>query len=243
MSNFCKIDSNVIEYLEDDNRLNKYTYDNFEDAIEDFTTFINYETQDELHEVISDIFSAQTVYTTNVYETETVVYQMCHLSTFANVPEFKEINDSIILKKKNKIADLLCNYLYNVYGPVILMKSIIDQNNVRSEKITMDDITYILRKKKVHTGILLDDNNNITELEYMVHPMSWETLPKLNNYKFYEIEMFGRILMFYIELVPTNNSYNLNANRIFAKSITATTISADTNSKYISYYTNIKYKR
>ncbi len=219
MQKVCIIKPNTIDYSSFDNYLGRFTFDKIENDIEDYIKLTNISNETSMIELIVntlEITPEINVFTTNIYEDEQYVFQMIHLIQYENHKLFENINNIVIEKKKNNIANILCNNLYKVFGNVIITKSKINSDNsISPENITLNDIINVFRKKKVNTGILIKPNNNLEEIEYVGNPLSWMDANKTTNFRYYEIEIMGKIFMFFIEIMPENNILNNFATHLY----------------------------
>jgi hypothetical protein len=139
---------------------------------------------------------------------------MSHLALFDN--QFEEVNREIIKRKRNGIANVLCDNIYSVYGSVLITKSKISvDNTLEEDTLRESDIIDLFRNKKIQKGVLLDSIGSIIDVEFVGHPLSWVDPNKGYNYRFYEIEYLGKVFMFFIEKQPTINILNKNANLLY----------------------------
>ena len=156
------------------------------------------------------------MFTTNFYECNNYVYQMVHLTTFdgSNV----EINTKIKNKKYNGIANILGNYTFSIFGNAIVSKFKINQDyTMTQEDLSVQEFFDVFRKKKVYRGLLIRTNGEINEIEYVKDPLSWVDQKHRMNYRYYEVEILGKILMFFIQVVPDSNIQNDFATDLYGR--------------------------
>jgi hypothetical protein len=218
MFKVCIIDTNNVSFTQNDNIISKFTLDDIEDYLEEYLSIKNIKDNENFIEtIINEININQEVmiHTTNFYQTNNLVYQMYHISTY-NYENTKDIDNQIKLKKRNGIANILLDSEYNVYGKVIISKVKINLDNSLSYlDMSIKDMYEVFRNKKIQKGLLVNVDNSIEEIEFINHPLSWIDIKKGFNYKFYEIQIFDKILMFFIQIEPEKNTYNKLASELF----------------------------
>jgi len=218
MFKVCIIDPNQVSFSTNDNLISKFTLDDIEDYLEDYVKIQKIQDNVEfMNTILKEIDGNEnmTIYTTNFYEYDNIVYQMYHLSTY-NEDNYHEINKEIKKKKKNGVANILTDFEFEIYGKVVISKSKINaDNSVTYLELTLRDIYEVFRNKKIQKGLLVKVNNTLEEIEFINHPLSWIQIDKGFNYKFYEIQVFDKILMFFIQINPENNNYNKFASELF----------------------------
>ncbi len=217
MPKVCILKPNDISFTEHDNYLANFTKEKIEDYLEDYIEIKNPSNEtDFINLLMKEInpTNETTIHSTVVNEDNNYVYQMTHLALFD--AQFKEINAEIIKRKKNNIANMLCDNNYQVYSSVLLTKSKINSDNsITEDNITESNIYDIFKNKKVQKGVLVESNEKMREIEFVGHPLSWVDPNKGNNYRFYEVEFLGKVFMIFIEKQPTNNNLNKNANLLY----------------------------
>lgn len=218
MKHFCVIEPNDLHYSDLDNNIQRFNKYKLEEDLEDNISFQKFDL-DFMDKVLSIISPAlnTVLYTTNVYETEQYVYQLIHMIKFMGMDE-QTYNKDLIARGKNNIANILVDNQYSVYGNAVLTKyKINDDGTLISIDFNINDFISIFRKKKVITGVLIKPSNELFDVEYIGSPLSWINPQNSHNYRFYEIEIFGKILMFFIEISPNNKSLNTIASNIYDK--------------------------
>ncbi len=217
MPKVCVIKPNDISFTNYDNYLANFTKDKVEDYVEDYISIHNPGSEsDFINLLMKEINPTKetTIHSTIIYDDNNNVYQMSHLALFDE--HFQEVNKEIIKRKRNGIANILCDNNYSVYGSVLITKSKISiDNSLEEDTLRESDIIDLFRNKKIQKGVLLDSNGSITEVEFVGHPLSWVDPNKGDNYRFYEVEFLGKVFMFFIEKNPTNNILNKNANLLY----------------------------
>ena len=223
MTKICIIDTNTLNYTSTDNNHDRITLDLLEEDIEDYITSININESDNNLELINKILdtiaatSEMMIYTTNIYEEKNYVYQMCHLSTYTESKETSNINKNIISLKKNGIATILCDNTQNVYGKSIVLKYKINSDySVSLVDLDLSDFLKLFTNKKINRGVYITVDGELKEIEYIGNPLSWVfPFEKTKNYKYYEIEIIGKIFMFFIEIKPTIDKVNKFASSMY----------------------------
>ena len=223
MTKICIIDTNTIEYTSIDNNHDRITQESLEEDIEDYVTSININETDNNYELIMKILdtigatSEMTIYTTNVYEEETYIYQMCHLNAFVESDDTRDINKNIKALKKNGIATILCDNTQNVYGKSIVLKYKINSDySVTLNDLDFTDFLKVFTNKKINKGVYISIDGELKELEYIGNPLSWMfPFEKTRNYRYYEKEIIGKIFMFFIEIKPSVDKVNKFASSMY----------------------------
>ena len=227
MTKICIIDTNTLEYTSIDNNHDRLKIDLLEEDIEDYITSINInininETEDN-YELITKILdtigatSEMMIYTTNIYEEENYIYQLCHLSTYTECKDMIDINKNIKAYKKNGIATILCDKTYNVYGKSVVLKYKINSDySVILNDLDFTDFLKLFKNKKINKGVYISANEDLKEIEYIGNPLSWIfPFEKTQNYRYYEKEIIGKIFMFFIEIKPTIDKVNKFASSMY----------------------------
>jgi hypothetical protein len=223
MTKICIIDTNTLEYTSIDNTHDRITQETLEEDIEDYVTSININETDNNYELIMKILdtldatSEMTIYTTNVYEEENYIYQMCHLNAFVESDETRDINKNIKALKKNGIANILCDNTQNVYGKSIILKYKINSDySVTLNDLDFTDFLKVFTNKKINKGVYISVDGELKEIEYIGNPLSWMfPFEKTKNYRYYEKEIIGKIFMFFIEIKLSVDKVNKFASSMY----------------------------
>jgi len=223
MTKICIIDTNTLEYTSIDNTHDRITQESLEEDIEDYVTSININETDNNYELIMKILdtigatSEMTIYTTNVYEEENYIYQMCHLNAFVESDDTCDINKNIKALKKNGIANILCDNTQNVYGKSIILKYKINSDySVILNDLDFTDFLKVFTNKKINKGVYISVDGELKEIEYIGNPLSWMfPFEKTKNYRYYEKEIIGKIFMFFIEIKPSVDKVNKFASSMY----------------------------
>jgi len=118
-------------------------------------------------------------------------------------------------KDMNNIASYLIKGDKQIYGPVIVLRSeITDNNTCKESDMTIDLLHNILNSKFIHKGIRLGYNKDITEFTFKNYPLEDMEEELINNYKWLEVPLFKFNLLMYIQIEPINNVINGYATRI-----------------------------
>ena len=223
MTKICIIDTNTLDYTSIDNNHDRITQESLEEDIEDYVTSININETDNNYELIMKILdtigatSEMTIYTTNVYEEENYIYQMCHLNAFVESDDTRYINKNIKALKKNGIATILCDNTQNVYGKSIVLKYKINSDySVTLNDLDFTDFLKVFINKKINKGVYISIDGELKEIEYIGNPLSWMfPFEKTRNYRYYEKEIIGKIFMFFIEIKPSVDKVNKFASSMY----------------------------
>lgn len=210
MKRVCIIKPNEIRYSEYDNYMARFTKDRIEEDLEDYIqqSYIN-DSSEFATKIIStlDAVEGTITYTSNIYECNNYVYQMYHLTTYDG--SSTEINAIVKSKKYNGIANILANYTFSIFGSALVSKFKINSDStLTQEDLSIKEFLDIFRRKKVYKGLLIKTNNDITEIEFVGDPLSWVDPKQRMNYRYYEFEIFGKIIMFFIQIKPEINELN-----------------------------------
>ena len=224
MTKICLIKPNSLYYsLMDNNNIEKMTKDKFEEDIEDFVLVQNVSDNNDLIDKLLSIANNDKevmIYTTTIYENYDYVYQMCHLSTYSDVKELESINKKIVSFKQNGIANILCDNLYKVYGNSIILKYKINSDNTLTHvDLDFSGFLNLFLKKKINLGVVIHQDGEIKEMEYIGNPLNQFNNDKLPNFRYYEKEIMGKVFMFFIEVKPFNDKINKIASLIWGSSI------------------------
>lgn len=213
MINFCILDTNDIIYS--DNDLMRLTIDTLEYDIEDILNIEYFDASDsaqiahKIHNIINPPKGSQ-IYTTIISESEDVIYEMCHI----NLIDDDTLNKEVIKTKKNMIANSLCNNLYDIYSKCIIMKFKLIDNIPTSDTINKTDIYNIIKSKHIHNLVCIKTDESFEDIQYMGCPTTVLKINNLSEYKYFEKEIFGKILMFFVYKNPPN-TINKNATRLY----------------------------
>jgi hypothetical protein len=220
MTKICVVDTNNLNYTPMDNNHDRIKINLLEEDIEDYVTSININDELDLIMKILEVTKATSdmmVYTTSIYEEREYVYQMCHLSTYTESKETENINKKIIGLKKNGIANILCDNMYNVYGKTIVLKYKINSDyTVSMVNLDFNDFLKLFANKKINKGVYISVNGDLKDIEYVGNPLSWiPSYEKMQNYRYYEKEIMGKIFMFFIEVKPSVDKVNKFATSMY----------------------------
>jgi hypothetical protein len=220
MKKVCIIKPNEIRYSEFDNYMGKFTMDKIEEEIEDYVvqTIIT-DSSDFANKIITtlDAVDGAMTFTSNIYECNNYVYQMYHLTTYDGSNQ--EINAQVKSKKYNGIANILANYTYSIFSNALVAKFKINSDyTMTQEDLGINEFFDIFRKKKVYKGLLIKTNEEINEIEFVGDPLSWSDPKNKMNYRYYEFEVFGKVIMFFIQIKPENNNLNNFAIDLYGRS-------------------------
>lgn len=212
--NYAILTPNDLNFTDTDNLiLDKFSNDNIELYLEDYLEFKSGNFADNLNTIFK-LPDNVNLFTTNIFENKDTIYQMVHMSLYdENSPEIIELNKKIKLLKKNNIASLFADNEYKIYGNVVILKFNINEitNDVTPQSITFNDMINVFRNKKIFKGILIKPNNTIDTVEYVGNPLTYLKYA----YRYYEKEMLGYVFMFFIEVNPTNNTFNTLATKLY----------------------------
>jgi len=173
-----------------------------EENIIDYVELISVESPTEMMEVVVDkiqLTSDIMGYTTKCAENENYVYQICHI-----VPDKADEKTSDI----NGIASHLGEGQLKIYGTCVLIKTkILSNNTCESVSLTINDISHLLQRKFIHTGVIVRPDDTVDEFTFSKDPIE-QFVADAQNYRYLEIEYLNMIFMVYIELIPTHDEIN-----------------------------------
>lgn len=220
MTKICVIDTNSLNYSSVDNNFDRIKLDLLEEDIEDYVTSININDETDLIMQIlknTEATSDMMIYTTNIYEERDCIYQMCHLSTYFKSEATDTINKKITSLKKNGISEILCDNTYNVYGKSIVLKYKVNSDySVTLDNLDFNGFLKLFANKKINKGVLISVNGELKDIDYIGHPLSWLlSYEKMQNYRYYEKEIMGKVFMFFIEINPSVDKVNKYATSIY----------------------------
>lgn len=210
--NYVIIEANKLNYSDFDKNITRFKKDNLEEDIEDYVQIFD---ADDSYEGMQCIIekckfdNKDLLHTTIIYESSNCVYYMIH-------------NIDNVTNNINKIAMYLTKNRFNIYGSVGIIKEQIINNNTIISKIKFNDILEIYHNSLVFKGIKISEKNIIDEFTYILNPIDWMKPDDSQNFKFFEYEIFDKILMVFIELYPKNDIFNYNGSVLLQKKTNGT---------------------
>lgn len=142
------------------------------------------------------------------YENADTIYQICYMDYDQNKMEMDESN-----------INMLCSILNvgqrKIYGPCIILCSNISENGTCvNRNISIDELTVILNRKYVHTGLIVRPNATVDEFEFKEKPM--EIIPKeeRENFQYLEIPLFRFNIIGMFQKDPEPNEINKLATKL-----------------------------
>lgn len=198
------IDVNDVFFNLDAISKSQFTEDTITDLISDHIEIKNLNnSQDELmqlliQELITDNEFA--IHTSQVSYINNELYQLCHV--YLTKDTYETIKNKNI--KYNGVASYLSDTNLRVFGKAILLK----YNDTNLENLTISDVVNLFIKKFVHKGIIVNENDSsINEFKFIYNPIDWVTVEEHYKYKYYELEVYDKILMiFFDETIKTNKN-------------------------------------
>lgn len=189
-----------------------FTHDKIDDIMSEYVELINITSKDALMETIVTEISGKdyanqdlTIHTSLVENTDNNLYMMCHFNlSEISYPEFK--------KRKipqNGIASYLSDNKMRVYGKTVLFKMDTCANTNDIVSITMDEIIDLFINKFIHKGVIIFDDKTdlctykVEEFKYVFNPIDWMSPNDVQNFKYHEIEILGKILMIFFDASDT----------------------------------------
>lgn len=170
----------------------KYEY--FLSIVHDYCEIIKCDTNDDILELFykkCNMNDNDMNDTYKCYEDEKYIYELCCKT---------EYDDNNI----NGLGSYLVYGKQLICGPCLILKSNITDEVIR-EKISHDDIALILYKHFMHKCLLINYNQRIQELYYIMEPNEIINEHNLLFNKTYEINLFNFTLIIY----HNNNSNNI----------------------------------
>jgi hypothetical protein len=141
---------------------------------------------------------------------------MFHIAIYDEIDQFKDINNKIINYKLNGISNILCNNKYKIYGKSVIVKYKINSDLILTmESLNFRELLDVFINKKIHKGVIINTNKELKDVDYVGFPLSWLYPELQNNYKYYELDIFDKIFMFYIEIKPEINEINELASLLY----------------------------
>lgn len=211
------INTNDLKYSETDMLHSNFSLQMIKDVLSEYIVLKEVSNEDEMMEnIIVEIVGNDNTYLIHTATTKNVdndLYLICHI-----FPS-KEIYEELKLKseKFNGIASYLSDVGLRIYRKAVIFKldTSISPNKLKS--ITMDEITDIFISKFIHKGVILNINGSINEFKFIFNPIDWITPTEISKYKYYEIEILGKIFMLFIDI--TSTVINETASKIYMQSI------------------------
>lgn len=214
--NFVIIEPNQINYSDLEKNHTRFKKEILEEDIEDFINI--YEAKNSYEGMQSIIEKCgfnheELLHTTIVYESHKYVYYMIH-----NVNDKNDKTTNI-----NKIAIYLSKNRFKIYGSVGIIKEEIKPNgDTVISSMNINEILDIYYSNLVFKGIKIDEKGVIDEFKYILNPIDWMKPEESLNYKFFEYEIFDKIIMIFIELRPKNDIFNEKASILLSKKVNGT---------------------
>lgn len=210
---YAIIDENTINYSEIDKTHGRFKIDNLMDDIEDF---IHVHNCTDITTAMEDIILKcnfdpdDIINTTIIKESENFVYYMIHT-----------IDDNTKKKDINGIAMILSKKLFRITGSVGIIKESFNcsSNSNSFSPVSMQNILDIYHKNLVFDAVKINHDGSFDVVNYIYNPIDWTKPEESLNYKFVEFELFGKIIMVFIELNPKNNFKNETASTLLGKNI------------------------
>lgn len=163
-------------------------------------------------------------HTTNIYESDKNIVQMCHLLD-------DEHNKSG--KAENGLAQLLSKGIFydkesednkgEIRGRIVCMKSkILGDGTCVNESLNFKDFATILYRNCVKRGVVIQYNSTTNlcewnEIEYIVDPVEFMSLEEKQNMKFFEFQALENIIKVFVEIMPSFDQINEPLSALFGR--------------------------
>lgn len=210
---YAIIDINNINYSEMDKTHGRLNINNLMDDIEDYINVHNCkDTMTAMEDIIikCNFCPDDIINTTIIKESENSVYYMIHTIDSENK------NTNI-----NGIGMILSKKLFRITGSVGIIKESFDcSSNLNSfSAVSIQNILDIYHKNLVFDAIKINHDESMDIINYIHNPIDWLKPEESLNYKFLEFELFGKIIMIFLELAPKYDSQNKIASILLGKNI------------------------
>lgn len=210
---YAILENNTINYSDLDKTRTRLNRDNLLDDIEDYINIYKcvdmMTTMEEI--IIKCKFDPEDVInTTIIKETQNSVFYMVHT-----------VDDTNQNYDINRIAMTLSKNVFRITGSVGIIKETYEYSNNETyySTVALTDILDIYQKNLVFDGIKLNHDGCMDIIQYIYNPIDWLKPNESLNFKFTEFEIFGKIVMVFIELKPTIDSYNPLASILLGKKV------------------------
>lgn len=193
------IDTNDLKYNESDMLHIKFTYETIHDILSDYISFTEVSNDNEMMQIlINEIVANEIEYPIHTATAKNInndLYLICHINPSKEI--YEELKSKSI--KYNGIASYLTDIGIKIYGKAVMFRLDTEDNNYVLKNITIDEITEIFISKFVHRGIILNVNGTIDQFKFIFNPVDWISQSEISKYKFYEVEILGKVLMLFID--------------------------------------------
>jgi hypothetical protein len=184
----------------------RFEYDVISETICDFISIKNINnTEDDIMKIlISELELTENNFTIHTGEASYVndeLYQICHI--LLTKESYNTIKSKNI--KYNGIASYLSDTTLKVYGKAILIKYNTFNDENKLETIIEDNIINLFISKFVHKGVIVSPNESVSEIKFIYNPIDWVTVSESEKYKYYELEIYEKILMVFFDKSLENN--------------------------------------
>jgi hypothetical protein len=143
------------------------------------------------------------------FENEKVIYQICHMRR-----KYKE-SDQTSKETFNCIATSLSTSKETIYSTAVLLcSSINDDGTCTPKDINFDDFVNLYYSKIVHKALLIEPNDNVTEILFKKSPFEDIDEDHL-NYRYSDQTFFGLRLHINGQLEPKPNILNKKMTKIY----------------------------
>lgn len=202
---------NKITYSTMDMTHSRFTKEKLLEDLEDYVEIVNVDGLENMMEKIVEVLKLTpdiTAHTTTCKEDNNYIYQMCHL-----IDESKTY-------QQNNICIRLANSLYRVIGDVVLMKSkVLSDGKTVPCNITEDDVVELYQECLIKKCVRILPDGTVDDVSYIFNPIDWLSPDKLANIRFHEVDFSDKVMMFFVELTPENNTVNTKASILYGKQI------------------------
>jgi hypothetical protein len=95
----------------------------------------------------------------------------------------------------------------------VLLKTSYDSNHkLINTNITLDDVVNIIRNKLVHKAIIIKTDNTFEEIIFDKIPIDHTNMHP-DTTRYIQIDIFGKTLTMFIDIIPQNNNHNSDFNK------------------------------
>jgi len=214
--NYIIIEPNQIHYSDMEKTHSRFSKTSLEEDIEDFIQiFSDNNAYDGMQSIVEKckFSSDDLIHTTVIQETCKYVYYMIHTVN----------DDNNSSHNINRIAMYLARNKFKIYGSVgIIKEEVLSSGDTAICQMKLSEILQIYQDCLTFTGVKIDENGDVNEIKYILNPIDWLKPEQCSNYKFFEFEIFDKIMMVFIEMIPKNDIFNVKASTILSKKVHGT---------------------
>lgn len=115
---------------------------------------------------------------------------------------------------------LATQLLYGNYAnkPVIIIKRCVTLGNSDYIDVSLEDMVVAVKNIFAHKGIIISENGEIREFEYIRHPLEWRNVDdNMKNIRYHEFKVGNYIFTFFVNINCAREKTNTKASVVYNK--------------------------